>query len=704
MKELLCPSTWRKRKTWLFAVISLIAAISAMAAFYVYITPKSEVAISFDTFNSEYPIALRGDYLEFRIDYIKADGKPLLLSEYAQNGWVYENGQLAMVGAYPAPIIVNANRSAEAVIKCGTSFFGTAMESIKVHHFLRPINCAVGLAVFVAVFFALWLMLANRMSASLESNFELHKCLRPDKTKASSSAISNAEEPDELGIFAVFAVSVVVGAIIIGAEIIFYNLIKGYVPDNSTVIALLLPGVAGGVTPEPFEKYSLYVVALLLVMISLVISALYCRNKATLDSKLEKYQMGLCIGLVSTTFLILLLPARSDVNSLYLDSAIVGNPYKLALAGAVFYISYRLSKRSGIIKTLLLGAVWLQTIIYTIIGAILCYQSSTQLLSIPTTHFTAFTYSIVEAFYGKVPYADFTCQYGSYAYLFVPLLKLLGLTYGTLTGISILFRILSIAAICGVIIKVVRQPFIKALACFCVVYFYNLTAIEGDPYFQYNPVRVLSFAILLYCFVSVCKKGIRWRGVFATSVIAGCSVLINIDSGVVACLAILAGFGFEALCRYRAEGIKAFRYCAGYAIGGIIVAIGLIEGLTLIQTGQVITMAELLGIHTIFYGIGFSALPIAVNAHWNWQAFCVLFGISASVLFCVKCLRRDKYSTVQYSTVQYSTVQYSTVQYSTVRCLRFASRAVQLLSKQKPFSYILPCYRIFICRHCALGG
>ncbi len=243
-----------------------------------------------------------------------------------------------------------------------------------------------------------------------------------------------------------------------------------------------------------------------------------------------------------------------------------------------------------------------------------------------TNHFNVIFHAVVQVFQGKELLADFIHQYGLYPHFLEPLLKVTGLgvfTFSTVMGgmtlLSFYFLLRTLLA--AATLRTVALLGFIATVSFCYV-FKAMTAY--DPYFQYFPLRSF-FPTLAAWLVTGYVTNRSMPRFVALYVVAGCAVLWNPESGIVALTAVLLTTLYDA---YPRTGLRGSLISAGAGAGIAATVIALFSGYMLLRYGYLPDYAELIRFIRLFYVTGYFMLPMPVFHPWNLVALIYIAGLA----------------------------------------------------------------------------
>lgn len=254
-----------------------------------------------------------------------------------------------------------------------------------------------------------------------------------------------------------------------------------------------------------------------------------------------------------------------------------------------------------------------------------------------TFHFSAVYYAVSQSVAGNVPLADFTSIYGFFGELLAPWFRLIGLSIGSFTATLAAIQWLGFVCLFFFGFRTFRNAGIFAAYCATVLVFAQTWAVlqdQGDPYFQYWPVRFIFPALSLLLFRAWWRHDSKLLLTFI-GVVSGISILWNIDSGV-AVVGTFAGVSFfrrmtDSPIRARSRWQSLF---ADWSIllGAVTAVFLLFFAVLRFRAGFWVSPSGLLKFQHLFYEAGYYMLPLPARPHfWHLIVALFLFGLSASI-------------------------------------------------------------------------
>lgn len=306
----------------------------------------------------------------------------------------------------------------------------------------------------------------------------------------------------------------------------------------------------------------------------------------------------------------------------------------LLLTAAVFAWP-RLKKRAGgpvpdlalkvLAAAFLIGTAWLY-----VAGSYYQFNPFTSF------HFEAYYYPVYKVFSGQTPLVDFSSLYGFYPYFLVPVLSLFSTC--SMQAFSILMALLVLASLASVaytlftLLENKVLAFIGTLGTSFMLFILPIIVNSGGFYLQYQPHRLLTPLLLVgLCtfYATVRSPGLRKAALAAGYLFSTFAILWNIDTGAVVLAAWVAFHLYRAAYRHGFKE-KVF-YVQGAAailagIGSVLLAAGLLLGITYARTGVVVDLQAALASQTLFFKYGFYMLPTPFLHPWLLLVF--LYGVA----------------------------------------------------------------------------
>ena len=245
-------------------------------------------------------------------------------------------------------------------------------------------------------------------------------------------------------------------------------------------------------------------------------------------------------------------------------------------------------------------------------------------------HFEAIFYSISQVANGKTVLADLPAQYGLYAEVLGPFLKITGVSVlGFTTFFSLIFiiSIIALCVFCNVALRSIPVRIIAILTIFLYVgttwRMLNASVNDVQEYYQLWPIRILFPALMVAIFVAIRRRGLSLMHVAALAVVLGIGMIWNLDWGVPSFGALVAFFLVRFIFGAATVRIANFRRLATIVTMPLMV-LALFAGYLTLKSGGHINWSDWLKYQTIFYSSGFGMLPLPLFPH-PWMIVVVVY-------------------------------------------------------------------------------
>jgi len=448
---------------------------------------------------------------------------------------------------------------------------------------------------------------------------------------------------------------------------IIYTTVGTGEAEASLVEHLLRPGLQ--FAPENNERaaYMLYMLLVVPVSALFALLSVYITRKESAERILtgtEKVLSAVTWGLLLLVIFIFMISAEYRIYDTALfrwrNLAITVTAFAIALIGYM----------SKSVKPFILG---LTAVMCAVATALACFAMYMDVGSIyeQEHHYSAYASSVLAVLHGRTLLVDHMSQYGLYAYFLAPIFRVVDFNIHNFSIIMIF--LLAIALLCNwlTIRLLIKKTWLRLLIYFNLVcfttHYYGLVhlGIDVGSYYQYGPHRVIFPSIIILLFVKFAQtvyqkpnggdvKGGNTKGrvYFALLIfITALSIVWNLDTGVVAYGASLVGLGFYALCRSFGGDNKlsvsdkkhSWYRLALYFLSVPVLAILFIITVTSIRTGTLfLDFTGLFLFQSLFYRHGFGAVPMTLFHPWVLFALIYTAGISLSVTYAVRVMRKRK--------------------------------------------------------------
>lgn len=244
-----------------------------------------------------------------------------------------------------------------------------------------------------------------------------------------------------------------------------------------------------------------------------------------------------------------------------------------------------------------------------------------------TSHFEAAIYSMVHIAGGGTCLADAQTQYGCYGEFLAPVLRLTG---ASTLAITLVFAVLQIIATTAIIVfasRMIKNSGLLLAAVLCIlmtnyaVYFVG----NSDPYFQYNPIRLLFPALCLLWALRL-EKSMSPVNLILTGVLAGISLAWNLDTGVAVSAALAC---FVLIHHLDASGDRPvwqrISIALGYFVLGAIIFLAAFFLYLELKSGWTVDVLRAFAYQRAFYVAGLAMMPMPAFPNY-WTLVAVITG------------------------------------------------------------------------------
>jgi hypothetical protein len=277
---------------------------------------------------------------------------------------------------------------------------------------------------------------------------------------------------------------------------------------------------------------------------------------------------------------------------------------------------------------LITSFVWLQCLAYRVVdvGSITWNWAW-------YSHFAAVFHSVSQVLGGKTVLTDFPAQYGLYAELISPLLRLFPHKVLAFTSLMALFQFIGLASLIALLFSRTRHTLLALLASLtlCNIPSWFTDKFFWEPYYQYWPIRFIFPALAIRAFVLLLRTP-RFSSFLLYGIFSGLAILWNMDSGIPVLGALVAFLVLRLVWPHA--GFSRSRALAGLAAGGA----GLGGTLILVWMGLSWKSGGLLHLEwatkyqSIFFISGFYALPMPLVHSWELVILCYLLAITGCLV------------------------------------------------------------------------
>lgn len=243
-------------------------------------------------------------------------------------------------------------------------------------------------------------------------------------------------------------------------------------------------------------------------------------------------------------------------------------------------------------------------------------------------HFNGFFTTIYNAYYGAALGVESKIIYGTYAYLFVPIYKLIGLSLSNYALITMIMCMIIMLCEFYILRNLVVNPVIRFLAlsvCIYINVYFAVNAHYEQFITQHFPMRIFFPMIMMaYIVCSAKKNKLLEKGRFLVGVmICYLAFMMNLESAVTTCLTWVSACFYSqltSLCNSSVKnkiqgGARIAVAAAAGAAAAFLMWLLTVEAVCFMKTGGVIKVSELYATQMIFSKVGYGMLPLPDYFH-----------------------------------------------------------------------------------------
>jgi hypothetical protein len=263
--------------------------------------------------------------------------------------------------------------------------------------------------------------------------------------------------------------------------------------------------------------------------------------------------------------------------------------------------------------------------------AFACYEISPGWMSVyATAHLEPVLFPVIQVLNGRTILVDTQSVYGLFPHFLEPIFRLVPLSISNFSLVMAGLLLLTLFSIYRFLRLATPGPLTATIA-FLGYLFGPFTALNaGYPHYQCYPLRTVFPALVLWLGARYVKRPNRLR-LLALSVIAGLSLLWNLDTGI-ACvggtLALLVGRGSIQRGSWQERALIVARDLGGFLL--VVTGVLLCAGTYLfMRSGELPRVGELVAYQSIFYRDGFLMEPMQPLGGW-WLVVVVYVWAMAS--------------------------------------------------------------------------
>ncbi len=257
-------------------------------------------------------------------------------------------------------------------------------------------------------------------------------------------------------------------------------------------------------------------------------------------------------------------------------------------------------------------------------------------------HFSSVFTSVYNVFYGATLGVETRIMYGTYAYLFVPILKIIGFSLSHYAIIIMSMCLIILLCEFYIIKNLIDNSIIKFLTISTCIFFNVFFAVDAN-YEQFItqqfPLRIFSPMIMIAFIVfSVKKKNIyKTPNILIGGFLCYLAFIINLESAITTCLTwVSANFFFEMIEKKQKKKSFLTVQSIFMAIAAFLLWIFTIELFSYLRKNCFIGLNNFFFTQWVFSEIGFGMLPLPNYLHLYIFIFLVysfFLGISVKQVF-----------------------------------------------------------------------
>ncbi len=250
-------------------------------------------------------------------------------------------------------------------------------------------------------------------------------------------------------------------------------------------------------------------------------------------------------------------------------------------------------------------------------------------------HTDAYLYPIYKVNNGLTLGIDFNSIYGYYSYFFSFIMKLFNLN--SIFSISCIVTVLVfVILLCLAIFlnKVIKNKIIYLITFLSIIYvgFIKGIIITSGIYLQYIPHRMLFPALMLLYILFYLKSKNKFFSKILGAILVAFSIFWNFETGFVVLLTLIMFFGYEILYFNSFKDKKTYKEIFKvlvFVICSLVLYVLLINVITFIRTGQLISLKSILFGQDSFWGSGFNMIRMKL---WHpWILIALTYGIALAI-------------------------------------------------------------------------
>ncbi len=259
-------------------------------------------------------------------------------------------------------------------------------------------------------------------------------------------------------------------------------------------------------------------------------------------------------------------------------------------------------------------------------------------------HFTSHFDSVSQVFLGKHLLIDFAPIYGLYAWILKPIFQVIGLDVLRFTLVMGALKVFIYGSFLVLLYFLLENKLIAFLSYTTIVFYTRLMPLEltlnagilPDPYFQFNPHRMLfpSIFLLLCWFYLYSPDPVKKRVIYyANFILSVLSIMWNPDTGLIVTIAWVGLLSYQTAYAYLHDKnslATTFSQMIHHAVAlalPFMLIFGRFTFSTYAETGVLPDLIHMGDSLHLFYLAGYFMLPMRIVDLWNTVVVIYLIGL-----------------------------------------------------------------------------
>lgn len=243
-------------------------------------------------------------------------------------------------------------------------------------------------------------------------------------------------------------------------------------------------------------------------------------------------------------------------------------------------------------------------------------------------HLDAVFYPVIEIASGRTCLVEVVPQYGCYGHAVAPIWRLFGADLLSFTVLMAGAQLVSLASMIWFCRSILESQ-ISLLACglWLIIVTNRIFYADSEPYFQYDPLRLLFPSLALWGAILWCRRPTRMAA-FCIGTFGALALFWNFDTGAVV-------MGALVLCTAiyptkRSFALKERASAAGVVLAGAVLTGAILLALLALRSGALPRPAFLVQQLSTFYFSGFMMLPMPLTPH-VWMTAIILAAVTITI-------------------------------------------------------------------------